>query len=60
MITRMARAMAGLAQAAIRCKASVLWHAVCAQIEGRHAVSFEKERRMASWPRILMWPRDSG
>jgi hypothetical protein len=38
-------ALAGAARRAVRCRAAGIWLAISAQIEGRNAVSFERERR---------------
>jgi hypothetical protein len=38
-------AVAGFARAAIACKTSGMWRAIRAHIEGRNAVSLERERR---------------
>jgi hypothetical protein len=38
-------AAAGFARSVIACKASSMWRAIRAHIEGRNAVSLERERR---------------
>ncbi len=45
MVSPVLPALAGAARRAVRCRAVGLWHAISAQIEGRNAVSFERERR---------------
>lgn len=43
------------ARRAVRCRTGGMWHAISAQIEGRSAVKFERERRVTllSVPRML-------